>query len=37
MSAHVGLPAITGDPTLPATLAREVMHDLVRDELGFRA
>ena len=36
MSAHIGLPAITGDPTLPATLAREVMHDLVRGELGFR-
>lgn len=35
MSAHIGLPAITGDPTLPATLSREVMHDLVRSELGF--
>ena len=35
MSAHIGLPAITGDPSLPATLAREVMHDLVRDDLGF--
>ncbi len=36
MSAHVGLPALTGDPELPATLAREVMHDLVRHALGFR-
>jgi len=36
MSAHVGIPALTGDPTLPATLAREVMHDLVRRDLGFR-
>ncbi len=35
MSAHIALPAITGDASLPATLAREVMHDLVRDELGF--
>ena len=35
MSAGIGLPAITGDPTLPATLTREVMHDLVRDELRF--
>jgi beta-N-acetylhexosaminidase len=35
MSGHVALPAITGDPTLPATLSRAVMHDLLRDELGF--
>lgn len=35
MSAHIGLPAITGDATLPATLARDVMHDLIRDDLGF--
>ena len=36
MSAHLALPALTGDPTLPATLSRAVMHDLLRDELGFR-
>jgi beta-N-acetylhexosaminidase len=36
MSAHVALPAVTGSPGLPATLAREVMHDLLRDDLGFR-
>ena len=35
MSAHVGLPALTGDETLPATLSRTVMHDLLRGELGF--
>jgi beta-N-acetylhexosaminidase len=35
MSAHIGLPALTGDPTLPATLSRDVMHDLVRSDLGF--
>ena len=35
MSAHVGLPALTGDPSLPATLSRDVMHDLVRSDLGF--
>lgn len=35
MSAHVGLPALTGDATLPATLSRTVMHDLLRGELGF--
>ena len=36
MSAHVALERLTGDPTLPATLARSVMNDLLRDELGFR-
>ncbi len=35
MSGHVALPAITGDPTLPATLSSAVMHDLLREELGF--
>ncbi len=35
MSAHVAIPALTGDPTLPATLASVVMDDLVRGELGF--
>ena len=35
MSAHLALPAITGDPTLPATLSRAVMTDLVRGALGF--
>jgi beta-N-acetylhexosaminidase len=35
MSAHVALPAVSGDPSLPATLSRDVMHDLLRDGLGF--
>ncbi len=35
MSAHVALPAITGQRTLPATVSRAVMHDLLRRELGF--
>ncbi len=35
MSAHLALPALTGDATLPATLSRAVMHDLVRDDLAF--
>ena len=35
MSAHVAVPALTGDATLPATLSRAVMTDLLRDELGF--
>ena len=36
MSAHLALPAVTGDASLPATLSRTVMHDLIRDDLGFR-
>ena len=35
MSAHVGLPQLTGDATLPATMSRAVLHDLLRVELGF--
>ena len=35
MSAHVALPALTGRPDLPATVQRQIMHDLLRDELGF--
>ena len=34
MSGHFAAPALTGDETLPATLAPQVMHDLLRDELG---
>jgi beta-N-acetylhexosaminidase len=33
MTAHVVYPAI--DPDNPATLSRRVLHDLVRDELGY--
>ena len=35
MSGHVAVPALTDDPTLPATLSRAVMHGLLRTELGF--
>lgn len=35
MSGHFVSPAITGSRTLPATLSRRVMGDLLRDELGF--
>ena len=35
MSAHVAVPALTGDATLPATLSRAVMAGLLRGELGF--
>lgn len=34
MTAHIALPAL--DPEHPATLSRAVLHDLLREELGFR-
>ncbi|HEY6013885.1 MAG TPA: glycoside hydrolase family 3 N-terminal domain-containing protein [Candidatus Limnocylindrales bacterium] len=35
MSAHIAVPALTGDPHLPATLSADVMDGLLRRELGF--
>jgi len=35
MTAHLAWPALTGDPDLPATLSRRVVHDLLRVGLGF--
>lgn len=35
MTGHVAVPAITGDPALPATLSPIIMRDLLREELGF--
>jgi beta-N-acetylhexosaminidase len=35
MSGHFANAALTGSAVLPATLSRRVMHDLLRDELGF--
>jgi beta-N-acetylhexosaminidase len=35
MAGHFALPALTGDPSLPASLAREVITDLLRNDLGF--
>ena len=35
MSGHVALPAVTGDRALPATVSRQVMHELLRGRLGF--
>jgi beta-N-acetylhexosaminidase len=35
MAGHLAVPALTGRRDLPATLAREVVGDLLRDELGF--
>lgn len=36
MTAHIALPALTGLPDLPATLAPEVLDGLLREELGFQ-
>jgi beta-N-acetylhexosaminidase len=35
MTGHFAIPALNNRPDLPATLSREVMHGLVRDEMGF--
>jgi beta-N-acetylhexosaminidase len=35
MSGHVALPGVTGDRTLPATISKEVMHELLRGRMGF--
>jgi beta-N-acetylhexosaminidase len=35
MSGHFAAPALTGDRTMPSTLSRRVMWDLLRDEIGF--
>ena len=35
MSAHLAVPALTGDPGLPSTLAPAVMDTLLRGQLGF--
>jgi beta-N-acetylhexosaminidase len=35
MSAHLAVPALTGDATLPTTMSPAVMEGLLRDQLGF--
>ncbi len=35
MSGHVALPGVTGERALPATVSRLVMHELLRERLGF--
>lgn len=35
MSGHFAVPALTGSRALPSTLSRRVMHDLLRETLGF--
>lgn len=36
MTGHFAIPALTGSTAYPATVARRVMHDYARGELGFR-
>ena len=36
MTAHIALPAVSGDSTTPATLSPRIITTLLRDELGFR-
>lgn len=36
MTAHLAVPALTDDPSLPATLSQAVLTDLLRSEMGFR-
>ncbi|MGD2049137.1 MAG: glycoside hydrolase family 3 protein, partial [Chloroflexota bacterium] len=36
MTAHVGLPALTGQADLPATLSKQVMKEHLRDRLGYQ-
>jgi beta-N-acetylhexosaminidase len=35
MTGHFAIPSLSGASKIPATLSRAVMHDFVRDELGF--
>lgn len=35
MTGHFAIPALTGTAAYPATVARRVMHDFARDEMGF--
>jgi beta-N-acetylhexosaminidase len=35
MTAHVAVPALTGEPDLPATMSATVLMGVLRDELGF--
>jgi beta-N-acetylhexosaminidase len=35
MTGHFAIPALSGSADLPATISRAVMHDFIRDEMGF--
>jgi beta-N-acetylhexosaminidase len=36
MAAHIELPALDASPSMPATFSAPILHDLLRDEFGFR-
>ncbi len=36
MSAHIAVPALTGDSSLPSTLSRVVLDTVLRGQLGFK-
>jgi beta-N-acetylhexosaminidase len=36
MTAHIALPAVSGDSSTPATLSPRIVTDLLRQDLGFR-
>jgi beta-glucosidase-like glycosyl hydrolase len=36
MAAHIELPALDPAPSTPATFSRPILHDLLRQELGFK-
>ena len=36
MTAHIALPAVSGDSATPATLSPRIITDLLRQDLGFR-
>lgn len=35
MTAHIALPNVAESPSLPATLSRRLLHDVLRKEVGF--
>ncbi|AJS58670.1 glycoside hydrolase family 3 protein [Paenibacillus sp. IHBB 10380] len=35
MTAHVGIPVLSGGESVPATLSREILTGLLREEMGF--
>jgi beta-N-acetylhexosaminidase len=36
MTAHIAIPSLTGGESVPATLSREVLTGLLREEMGFQ-
>src|SRR5262249_45416321 len=35
MAAHIELPALDPSPSMPATFSKPILHDLLRDDVGF--